>query len=792
VQKNLLLQTNNLELDFNNGKNENKMKKQTSNNGQLIKVLSGPVGHILTTLCNIKNKRLNKILFLLLTIYSIDCQAQETEKFNLGFENQSKKTSLTDGWFKWGDYELSIDSIAHSGRNSGKITSDQTGSSFGSIAYKIPANYAGKKIKLEGFMKIKNVENGFAGLLLRVDGNGSSLVFDNMQNQNITGTKDWQKYTISLDYPEEAENIFIAGILSGKGEAWFDDFVLSIDGENVQTLKEGKKELSKVQLDKEFDNGSLIELPNLSITEIKNLELLGRVWGFLKYHHPEIAKGNYNWDYELFRFLPTYTVAKNDTERDKLIIGWINSLGEIEKCQHCKSTDKNAFLKPDLNWIEKQSDALKQTLLHIYDNRSQGKHYYVGMAGGVGNPDFKNENPYSSMTYPDEGFRLLSLFRYWNMIYYFFPYKHLMDEDWNKKLSEYLPLFIHAKDELAYELAAIQLIGDIQDTHANLWGGGDKTDEWKGKNYPPVHVRFIEDQLVVTDYYNEELQNEAGLKIGDVITRINGKPIQEIVKEKSKYYPASNVPTRLRDISADILRSNLKEMEIEFISKDAKTQNKSLKLYPKDSLNIYRWYRKSDGKSYKKLDNNIGYVTLQTIKEEDISRIKSEFIDTKGIIIDIRNYPSTFVPFSLGSFFVSSSTPFVKFTNGNVDNPGEFTFTNNIEIPSLGKTSKGKLVVLVNELSQSQAEYTSMAFRAGDNTTIIGSTTAGADGNVSAIMLPGGLRTMISGIGVNYPNGEETQRVGIVPDIEVKPTIKGIREGKDELLEKAIEIILKE
>jgi C-terminal processing protease CtpA/Prc len=146
----------------------------------------------------------------------------------------------------------------------------------------------------------------------------------------------------------------------------------------------------------------------------------------------------------------------------------------------------------------------------------------------------------------------------------------------------------------------------------------------------------------------------------------------------------------------------------------------------------------------------------------------------------------------LGSFFVSSSTPFVKFTNGNVDNPGEFTFTNSIEIPSQGKTYKGKLVVLVNELSQSQAEYTSMAFRAGDNTTIIGSTTAGADGNVSAIMLPGGLRTMISGIGVNYPNGEETQRIGIVPDIEVKPTIKGIREGKDELLEKAIEIILKQ
>ena len=101
----------------------------------------------------------------------------------------------------------------------------------------------------------------------------------------------------------------------------------------------------------------------------------------------------------------------------------------------------------------------------------------------------------------------------------------------------------------------------------------------------------------------------------------------------------------------------------------------------------------------------------------------------------------------------------------------------------------GKLVVLVNEMSQSAAEYHAMAFRAGDNTTVIGSTTAGTDGNVSWIALPGGLKTPISGIGIYYPDGGETQRIGIVPDIEIRPTIKGIREGRDELLEKAIEVI---
>ncbi|HTN39032.1 MAG TPA: S41 family peptidase [Arachidicoccus sp.] len=61
---------------------------------------------------------------------------------------------------------------------------------------------------------------------------------------------------------------------------------------------------------------------------------------------------------------------------------------------------------------------------------------------------------------------------------------------------------------------------------------------------------------------------------------------------------------------------------------------------------------------------------------------------------------------------------------------------------------KGKVVILVNETTQSQAEYTAMALRVMPGAIVLGSTTAGADGNVSPIILPGGISTMISGIGV--------------------------------------------
>src|SRR5262249_27334585 len=155
------------------------------------------------------------------------------------------------------------------------------------------------------------------------------------------------------------------------------------------------------------------------------------------------------------------------------------------------------------------------------------------------------------------------------------------------------------------------------------------------------------------------------------------------------------------------------------------------------------------------------------------------------------SYPSDFIVFSLGEFLMPKPTAFVKFSNASIETPGLFTFT---EVLKVGKENnsdsyKGKVVILVNEISQSQAEYTTMALRKAPGPVVIGSTTAGADGNVSQFYLPGGISTMISGLGVYYPDGTETQRVGIIPDIVIKPTVNGIRQGRDEVLNKAVELI---
>lgn len=543
--------------------------------------------------------------------------------------------------------------------------------------------------------------------------------------------------------------------------------------------------------DHEFDNGSEITFPEIDEQLIDNLELLGKLWGFLKYHHPEVGKGNWHWDYELFRMLPNYLEVKNSAERDEYLLHWINKYGEIESCKRCKEIPSDAFIKPDLAWVENPdiSHALQLKIKEIYTNRHQGRHYYIKMARRVGNPEFLHENSYEKMTFPDAGFRLLALYRYWNMIHYFFPYKYQTDKNWNEVLKEYIPMFISAKNGLEYELAALQIVIDVNDSHANLWGGNSEIWKARGDYFAPFRVQFVENKLVVVDYYNPELKEISGPEIGDVITHIDGKEVELIVEEEEKYFPGSNKVTKLRNISVHLLRSIDNTLKINYVS-SGEVKEKEILLYNTDDLDFYYLYKVDENaKCYQLLDGNIGYITLANIKKEDISVIKKEFKDTQGIIIDIRNYPGTFVPFSLGSYFVSKRTPFVKFTEGSVNNPGLFTFTSPLKIPKFMKTYPGKLVVIVNEITQSQGEYTAMAFRAGDNTTIVGSTTAGADGNVSRITLPGGLKTMISGIGVFYPDGTETQRIGIIPDILIEPTIEGIRQGRDEVLERAIQEI---
>ncbi|MBO0359799.1 hypothetical protein J0X19_17690 [Hymenobacter sp. BT186] len=696
-------------------------------------------------------------------------------------------------------YTVTLDSVVHhQGRYALRMQdSKATAGQFGVATLRIPAQYQGKSITLKGFIRTEGVsEQGSAAIWLREDGPNGSVAFKNTQDQPMRGTTDWRQFSITLPLEEKAEAILFGGILTGTGTAWFDDLELTIDGKPLPALATRPVSIKPAAQDTAFQQASGITFPEkLTQQQLENLAVLGRVWGFVKYYHPAVAAGNFNMDAELFRVLPSVLAAPNEKSRSQLLSTWVAKFGEVPVCKTCKELPANKVrLQPDLAWLsdKKQlSETLRIHLAYLRQNRNQGEHYYLNTVPNTGNPLFQHEASYGRAKLPDAGLRLLALYRYWNIIAYFFPYRYAIGEDWQQVLPEFIPKLTSADTAEQYRLALLALIARIHDTHANIYQDEVLT-EHNGKLYAPVRLRFVENQAVVTEYYDAALGKASGLQPGDVVVKINGVPVPELVKKWQPIAPASNEPTQLRNIANLLLRGNTEQVPL-VVRRDGKEFPVTISRYESTKLNLKSNWGTLDpeASAWRLLPGNIGYLALGTIKKDKLPEIMQAAENTKGMVIDIRNYPSEFVVFALSQYLVQKPTPFVLFSGPSITYPGTFPLMEKpISVaPGKVKPYPGKIIILVNEISQSQAEYTTMALRTAPNATVIGSTTAGADGDVSTIVLPGGISTRISGLGVYYPDGRETQRVGIIPDIEVKPTIKGIKEGRDEVLEKAVQLI---
>jgi hypothetical protein len=192
------------------------------------------------------------------------------------------------------------------------------------------------------------------------------------------------------------------------------------------------------------------------------------------------------------------------------------------------------------------------------------------------------------------------------------------------------------------------------------------------------------------------------------------------------------------------------------------------------------------GETFRMLDDDVAYLKLSSVRTAEVPQYFERAADAAVFVVDIRNYPAQFVPYAIGGRFVDEPTPFALFTTGDAGNPGAFRWTGPVTLQPQTPRYTGTVVILVDETSISQSEFTAMALRAGGDAIVVGSTTAGADGNVSVVPLPGGPTSSITGIGVFHPDRSPTQRIGIMPDLEVRPSIAGIRAGRDEVLEAGV------
>jgi C-terminal processing protease CtpA/Prc len=713
---------------------------------------------------------------------------RQTVQSILGFEAEDGG-ALPMGWSGSTAGTIVADNkTVHSGKWSVRLERGPGSTdNFSTIWATIPMDFTGKIIELRGYLSMKDVSN-FAGLWMRENQDETVVAYTNMQSQHLQGSKEWAEYSITLPVNPDATSLTIGIHLWGTGKVWGDDLQLLADGKAIALAP--TKIPTAASLDHEFDHGSHIAPDTLSSLQIENLVTLGRVWGFLKYHHPLVTSGQRNWDYEMFRILPGILSAKTRAEANLALAHWIDSFGAVAECSHYASLDSASIeLKPDLGWIEDGGllgMELSQRLRNIYAKRTEGQQYYVSLAGPAGNPVFDHENSDSSIHFPDAGFQLLALYRFWNIMQYWSPYREAAGENWPAVLSEFVPKVTLAKDKDAFQLAMMELVARAHDTHANLWSSL-RVRPPLGDCVLSADIRFIDNEAVVAGFADKSAKESSGLRSGDILLELDGKPAEHPVGAWMPLYADSNQPARLRDMAMYWTRGKcgLTPVKVRRADKEIvlnSNRSASAVIFPTHDL---------PGDTFRLLSPEVAYLKLGTAKAADMASFVELAKDTKGMIIDLRDYPEDFSGiYVLGSLLATGHTEFAIFTHADLSNPGAYHFGNTAALEAGPLHYKGKVVILVDEVTQSRAEFAAMALRSVPNAVVVGSTTAGADGDLSAIILPGGLSAAISGNGVYYPDKRPTQRIGIVPDIEAKPTITGIEAGRDEVLEVGIQHIL--
>jgi C-terminal processing protease CtpA/Prc len=320
------------------------------------------------------------------------------------------------------------------------------------------------------------------------------------------------------------------------------------------------------------------------------------------------------------------------------------------------------------------------------------------------------------------------------------------------------------------------------------------TYEIFGQRKVPFEAKFIENKLVVTSFSSDSVGIEKEISVGDIVAKINGETVESVVERLLPYTPASNYTGKLRNIAKRILQTNDSVLTISLLQ-NGRIVNKAIQTYDIKQLKILNYYNpKPNEEGYNIIQDSIGYIFLSNCKpderESEVARIMS---NTKGLIIDLRCYPSDYNAISIAPYLMKNWGYYCRQSMSNISMPGFFFTRDEYPTPiGVAGSYPYKVVILVNEYTQSQAEDHTFFYYLAPQVTIIGSTTAAANGAVFSFPLPGGITTTMTGIGMYYPDGTCMQRIGVKIDEEIKPTIAGIKSFRDEPLERAIAIVKKQ
>jgi len=410
--------------------------------------------------------------------------------------------------------------------------------------------------------------------------------------------------------------------------------------------------------------------------------------------------------------------------------------------------------------------------------------------GGVAPTSIPRERPvdaHAATPYPAEPYRLLAVIRFWNVMRFFHPDPKALG-DWDAVLPEAIAQARAATDAREYARVLYSLAARVRDGHVFV-AEGDVPLRSLAEGTVPLVLRTIEGRFLVTELPVPEAARAAGISLGDQVVAVDGEPVATRAARLRALLGASH-PAALEARVASLLLAGADGASVEVLFQGADGRMKESRLpRSRDFLPFLREPPRDDS-PWKRLEDGVGYADLRLLRADSVDALLEVMKDTRALVLDLRGYPqgSAWALASRLNTRGATSSALISRPLLSAGEVRELRFQDALP-PTRGPLYTGRVVVLVDERTLSQGEYTAMMLRAAAGATLVGAPTAGAVGDTTSVCLPGNVCVLFTGQRFELPDGQPVQGPGLRPDVEARPTVQGLRAGRDEVLERALRFL---
>jgi len=615
------------------------------------------------------------------------------------------------------------------------------------------------------------------GLWLRVDREaGARGFFDNMSARPIRSS-EWAVYEIVAPVADDATSLTVGFLLNGAGPGWIDSASLEIVPTSPADEADGQP---------------------LSAREVNNLTAFAKLYGYVRWFSPYSEPNDARWDQIASDGAVAASRAESPQALATTLRTWFEPMAPdlvISLQPNTPNPERGPTGELDLvRWRHEGVEFANPAYRSERVSAERLETWQAGLGSGlfVSLPLAAPRTALSSEARPDalqtaqqagndRATRLGATIIAWNVFRHFYPYFEDDGENWERDLGNRLVNAAEASEPAAFRIVLQSMVADLHDGHGDV---GPETDDYR----LPLLWQWIENALVVTAVARD---SDDGIGVGDVIVAIDGRPVEELLRNESALVSASTDAHRFWR-AAEALRSWQTNRPMTIRVEGADKVQRDVQLTPVASMRLSGLLEENRPAPVTWFPQGTWYFDLTRLDDRRLDEALRQVRPDQPVIFDLRGYPHGVKADFLGHL-TSEPVDTPPFRIAVVELPemrDRHWKTVGWDVAPTLPRLRGRVAFLTDERAISYSETLLAMVRGHDLAEIVGEPTAGVNGNVNPFNLPGSHQIVWTGMKVVNHDGSDLAGSGVQPTVPVSATIAGIRQRRDEVLEQGIEVVI--